>query len=278
MAVVRRGRTAIDIGPAAAGGAAGVNAIAQLSAVKGWDTGSLDDVPVVAVGAVERRRATPEELARLNQATAERPVAPGPSMHLLRPAAAVMEESRRRGAERHQEVMAARRAVASPAPTALEEAPMTPAALSAPLPCADCLHAPVCALKATLEDLGPLEPVQVIDRGLTAVATAYRIECDHHLVSLKAVEREPIRAEYPGESWRTAMPDGAREHRQPGRHPAYQGEAAAKAERAAQVIAALARHGGDKRAAAEELGMKLNAFSMVLKFAAQHQPADGASA
>jgi hypothetical protein len=44
---------------------------------------------------------------------------------------------------------------------------------------------------------------------------------------------------------------GGQELRQPGRHDGYQGEAAGKADRAAKVVAALARHGGDKRAAAD---------------------------
>lgn len=44
-------------------------------------------------------------------------------------------------------------------------------------------------------------------------------------------------------------------------------EAQARAKRAAQAVAALERHGGDTRAAAAELGIKTNAFVMIVKHA-----------
>lgn len=126
----------------------------------------------------------------------------------------------------------------------------------------------MCALKAHIPATSG-QPLEVaLAPGLRQYVSGFRIECDHQLVSLRPVEPEPIRAEYGGERWRTETT---------GRHDGYTGEAAAKADRAAAVVAALARHGGDKRAAASELGMKLNAFSMVLKFA-DRQQASGATA
>lgn len=75
-------------------------------------------------------------------------------------------------------------------------------------------------------------------------------------------------------------PDGARTvkpskdaKRQPGRHPSKSQEAQEKEDRARRVMDAMARHGGDQRAAAAELGMKPNAVAMVVKFADRRAPA-----
>lgn len=85
------------------------------------------------------------------------------------------------------------------------------------LPCATCLHDPVCALKERLSlysgtEGEPSESVTEVAPGLRVVDVMRldRIECDHQLVSLRAVEPEPIRREYPGEAWRERMP--AEEH------------------------------------------------------------------
>lgn len=123
------------------------------------------------------------------------------------------------------------------------------------VPCGTCLHAPVCRLRATLDDLGPIAPVQVIESGLRAVATAWVLECDHHLAA-PAGSRPIVR---------TAARDA--ESRRRGGQATKAATQRIKAERAAAVMAALARHNGDRAAAARELGMRLNALTMVAKHA-----------
>jgi hypothetical protein len=124
------------------------------------------------------------------------------------------------------------------------------------VPCGTCLHAPVCRLRATLDDLGPIAPVQVIESGLRAVATAWVLECDHHLAA-PAGSRPIVR---------TAARDA--ESRRRGGQATKAATQQVKAERAEAVMAALARHDGDRVAAARELGMRLNALTMVAKHAA----------
>jgi hypothetical protein len=272
MAVVRTGprdaesRTR-DIGPAGSG-VDGLSAVGRLSALRVSDV--VGDV-AAGYGEIERRQATPEELARLDAPEPVKPTAetrPGPAMHVLRPTADRMAASRMRGNERMLELAGKRPASTGPK----EELMVTAAALE--VPCGTCLHEPVCSLKASIPASAG-EPIAVqLAPGLRQYVQGFRIECDHQLVSLRPVEPEPIRAEYGGERWRSATPEEVSEPRQPGRHDGYQGEAAGKADRAAKVVAAVARNGGDKRAAADELGMKLNALSMVLKYAGRQQTAE----
>jgi hypothetical protein len=286
MAIARRGPTSgcahapacpHDIGPAAAGGAAGVQANA-VAAIREDTWKFRDDAgQALGLGVIERRVATSEELARLDGTPVVSEAAgnrPGPAIHLLRPSAATVAESRRRGAERHQAVMAERRAVAvAPVPSPVEEAPMT--VTTAPpyeVPCGSCLHDPVCGIKAMIPEAPGAPVFDEPAPGLRVVALGYRVECDHLLKSLHVVEPEPIRAEHGGESWRTPPAVvAAAAPRQPGHHGVKTGEAQEKAERAARVLAAIERHGGDRRLAAVELGMKLNAVAMIVKYAGNRE-------
>lgn len=228
MAVVRTGNGpahARDIGPAAAA-VDGMAAMGRLSALR-VDRGALvaDTASAAGAGPIERRTETPiERAARLARDT----VPPRPKS-TPRPVAA---------------------------PSRAKEDPVTVSPTPpAAAPCGTCLHAPVCRLRAALEELGPLAPVQVIESGLRAVATAWVLECDHHLAA-PAGSRPIVR---------TAARDA--ESRRRGGQATKAATQRIKAERAAAVMAALERHGGDRTAAARELGMKLNALTMVAKYA-----------
>lgn len=109
MATVRRGRQAVDIGPATAT-ASGLAAIGRLSSLKVSEYLQADDSDAAGAGPIFRRPATAEELARLGDPTPRRPAPNGVAMHLLRPAAATVATSRERGAARTAAIYAARRA------------------------------------------------------------------------------------------------------------------------------------------------------------------------
>ena len=161
---------------------------------------------------MDRRPATPGELARLEPAEPVVPVREGPAIHLMRPPAAASAESRRRGGERAREVYASRAAsrpaqqpTAPPrdpapagAPAARPEAPRpvpvpvttvtveedpvsaaaTPPAPPA-IPCGTCIHDRVCKLKARLDpDLKP-ETVEDLDDGLV-VRWTVTVDCPEY--------------------------------------------------------------------------------------------------
>lgn len=103
MAVVRTGPrdvegTSRDIGPSGSG-VDGLSAVGRLSALR---VGELVGDVAAGAGPIERRPATPDELARLDVAEHVKgaETRQGPAMHVLRPAAARMAESRMRGNER----------------------------------------------------------------------------------------------------------------------------------------------------------------------------------
>lgn len=143
------------------------------------------------------------------------------------------------------------------------------------IPCTSCLHEPVCYLKREIPaNPNVLAEPMILGPGLRLVTTGVRIECEHQLSP--AADPEPIRREHGGESWRT-KPEPVPEPSK--RHQSHRAEEDEKAKRAAAAVAALERHGGDRRAAAAELGMRPNAFALVIKFADRRvaQP-DGATA
>jgi hypothetical protein len=266
MAVVRTGprdaesRTR-DIGPAGSG-VDGLSALGRLSALRVSDV--VGDV-AMGYGEIERRQATPDELARLS----------GPVAVPSRPA--VASPSVAAGRRTHPEVPV-----------------LVP--VQAAVPCVTCLHEPVCALKAQLAPylgrVGSSESITEPAPGLRLIEVVRleRIECDHHLVAAAAPPAHPSTADRMATSRQRGneamlakkaasgitqiRPATAAElapPRQPGHHGSKAGEQQEKAERAASAIAAVARHGGDRRAAAAELGMRPNALAMVLKFADRHQ-------
>ncbi len=120
---------------------------------------------------VTRRPATAADLARLEPPPSARPVRPGHAMHLMR------QSTNPRSWRNYRSVMGA------DAP-AIEEEPVTPVTSTPPaIPCGTCLHEPVCALKASIPDLGThvqLDPRKLAD-GLWLIVTGYAVDCDHHL-------------------------------------------------------------------------------------------------
>ncbi len=184
---------------------------------------------------VTRRPATAAELARLEPSPTARPVRPGHAMHLV-------PRQNPRSWRNYRSALGAD----APAPSSIEEEPVTPVTTTPPaIPCGDCLHEPVCGLKALLPS------AYADDDELAAgllVRYTFTVECDHHLddlAAVKAVTRIVERLDDP--------------EPEPGRRPSgsinrARGELAAQ--RAAEVMAAIERHGGDRRAAAAELGMK----------------------
>ncbi len=282
MAVSRTGRAPHqihDIGPAAAYGGADNGRLAHLEVRTASD---LVGKPVDATPAITRRRATPAELARL----AEPVVAPMRPITVIRPAprpAPSAIPAAVAAAPQHGVSTAASGNLAEPAEApvvrhAQEEPVPVDATRKTAIPCGSCLHEPVCRLKDELpRDPEVLSQPHVIAPGLWLVFTGARVECDHYLgeaampAPIVDLTPEPIRREHGGESWRTQK--AVREaKRQPGHHPAKPAEEREKAERLARVMAALERNGGDRKAAALELGMKVNALAMVVKFADRRAP------
>jgi hypothetical protein len=276
MAIVRTGPTPAhrrDIGPAAGSSGDGLAAIGRLSAFDAsGGARPVDDGSMAAgSGPVERRRETVSE--RKDRETREAAVRttptrpPGLALQLVRVAPAAV------AAKPLEEPI-----VPNPAPTPLE---------TVVAPCGTCLHEAVCALKASIpKPSTQLQPIHITD-GVRLFPMAWRVECDHYL----GEQPVTIRREHGGESWRTpSTPEQLQASRKRGgeanrerirkasidelkpRHASKAGEDLEKAQRAARVVAALERHGGDRRTAAAELGMKLNAFSMVLKYAERRTP------
>lgn len=136
---------------------------------------------------------------------------------------------------------------------------MTTAAPPPVIPCGTCLHKPICYLRREIpDDPAQLAEPMIMGPGLRLVTTGVRLECDHHL--------EAVATSTSGRTIAIREPAAAP------RHQSKAQEARDKAQRAAAVMAALERHAGDRRAAAAELGMKLNALSMVAKHAAGRVP------
>jgi hypothetical protein len=232
--------------------------------------------PAYDGSAIERRMATPEELAaRLGP----EPVRPDPITQ-IRPALNSPEhiaQSRRNGAEKTRAIHAARRSEKETPMPLLQEIPELPAdfadlppleRLAAQASVTASIHqAKVAADEAWLIaraalrnayaavalDIGDL-PVfgQRFDEATEAVQNAARFMTD-------SIPPEPALAAEP------ATP--AKPKRQPGHHPSKAQESQEKVERARRVMAAMERHGGDQRAAAAELGMRANAVAMVVKHA-----------
>lgn len=201
-----------DLGPAAARSGDGLAAAGRLSVMRVSEYLQADIAQAAGAGPIERRPATPEDLARFE------PAVPAP-----RPAAraipAVVPTERHSGAERSMTSTSGNLAqptrTPAPTPTRVEEEPVTEPVPATPhggvlLPCTTCLHEPVCALKHDLpKDTAQLLKPAEIGPGLRLVTTGVRIECDHQLVSLRPVEPEPIRREHGGESWRTTTVTGS---------------------------------------------------------------------
>jgi hypothetical protein len=208
------------------------------------DIGPTQDIAVYVVDTtIERRPATPAELARLSPAIAppaQRPRTPGPS-----------------GSWRNY-----RSALGTPLPvTPLEEHPVTTPAAPPAIPCGSCLHERVCGQK----DLIHPEYRRELTAGLTLVYASVTVECADLLPKIALRETTADRmAIVPREEAMIAA--GKRQ----ARHPGKPGEVEEKAKRAADCLAALERHGGDRKAAAAELGIRGNAFAMIVKYA---QPA-----
>ncbi len=158
-----------------------------------------------------------------------------------------------------------------------EEGPVTTSAPPPVIPCGDCLHSPVCGLKELLTASVLLDDVEVIGTGLR-IRRSPTVECDHHLASLgTSTSGRVVAIAAPSDAERmqaSRLRGGQRaaevntKPRPTGRrHPSHPGQAAEKAERARRVVEAVKRHGGDRRSAAAELGMRPNALVMVLKHA-----------
>lgn len=167
---------------------------------------------------VERRRATPEELARLAATDTRRApdVRPSDGMAVMRPAsrpappAIPADATTGRAPAGRTGVQAPSGTLAeptrSPVPANTQEEPVTSPALPPALPCDDCLHARVCALRALIPDLDHRVHVEALGDGLVLSYRAASIGCDHHMPARPVPVPDlvpPIREEHGGESWRT---------------------------------------------------------------------------
>jgi hypothetical protein len=225
--------------------------------------------PANPPGPIERRYVTPQPLNGRH-----RPSSPAYDD------AARIARSRANGARRHVEVTAARRAQ-----RIQEESPMPDSTVIEPSPLArlsDAARAAHDALEEkTVADqawevarealeaawdalegiLGPEPeppdhlPAQAIPLSNGSVMRAHSDGAPATIGALREIGEAII-----------ANPPKAKP-RQAGHHAASPSEAREKAERAERVMAAIERNGGDKRMAAAELGMKLNAVVMVAKHA-----------
>lgn len=264
-----------DIGPAAAGVSSAANAIAAADRVVGsWSQHG-------GSGPVERRVLTADELAArvtASQALREPRHRPSEGMHVMRPASRSAQES-----------PAPSEAVGSTAP-ARAEAPATdpvtvpePVVTTAPappaIPCGDCLHARVCGKRETIEGLAGPEVIEHAP-GLRLVITR-TAECDDYLAPTfeqRALEArvvalvpdpEPVRAEHGGESWRTKPePATPQESRRRGTEAMLKAKRSRLSpdltERQAQILEAVVRHDGDRKAAARELACLVQSIDVAL--------------
>ncbi len=225
--------------------------------------------PAYPPGPIERRYVTPEP----RNGHHNRPASPAYDT------AARIARSRANGTKRHVEIAAARRAA-----TAQEDPPMPdPAALTPLERLADAARTANDALE---EKIVALNAWDIAQRALEAawlevedlVGTEQRLSAQAAAEAEYAAERQTfvdvVRAQ---EAWAAekalqAIASAAQAKRQPGHHASTASEEHEKAERAARVMAAIERHGGDKRKAAAELGMKLNAVVMVAKHAGARLP------
>lgn len=166
------------------------------------------------------------------------------------------------------------------------------------IPCRSCVHATVCRWEP--EVAKAMYSVAELKVGSDpAIRIRATVECDHHAPAkadtLRVVRMPGLEDIVTGTATQTApvrLPsdeERAAASRQRGnlamlqakgltreeaivaagkRHPSKAGEAEEKARRAAECLAALERHAGDRAAAAAELGIRPNAFAMIVKHAA----------
>lgn len=229
-------------------------------------------------GTVERRKATPEELAAARAREAEpshlttnnsRTLPPGALATPARLAsmqadAERMQASRQRGAERHVEVVAARRTKPEPSPVIEEEdvelGDMTVKLLpTLALPCEPCAHRFVCSIRARIDkpDRWSIPAFAYdLEPGIHA-GVRITLDCDHFLPEAgspsRLVEPTPI----------GGGPAPVR-RRRPGGGNQRDSE---RDERARHVLTVLDRHGGDTRAAGRELGMRGNIVGRIAQTA-----------
>lgn len=225
---------------------------------------------------VERRQATPEELA----ASAARDMAPGYLGQIKKPPTGLfttpelMRASRMRGTQRSHEVVAAARATPTQQEwnghgpkfeeATMDEPPVVShhsADYSGPITRGSPLTTLSDAAAIAHEKLAAVRDAEQAWEVAREALAAAMVECFAVIGSpaTPEPEREP---EAPDDE-----PEPAKALRQPGHHDSHPGQSAATAERAARVTEAVARHGGDRKAAAAELGMRPNAVAMVMKHA-----------
>lgn len=212
-------------------------------------------------------------IARVGSRTSDRPVA----LQITRPPMGSPEhlaQSRRNGAARASAVYAARRATTAP-----QEVPMSLPALPDTVELDPLEHLAQVAAEAARARQAKVAADEAWDIARETLATAYaRLS---PFVTLTAHISEPVEPvapmaqeaaasvaldEHP-EAAHTVKPAPAPPKRQPGRHPGKAQGAQEKAERARRVMEAMARLGDDQRAVAAELGMRVNAVAMVVKYA-----------
>ena len=169
MARVRtgpRGHELLDrsIGEAAAR-IDGLSALGRLSALRvpGIDAGAV----AVGAGPIERRQATPAELAAIAARDSRPPVLP------VRAKDPAYRLERIRATPTRPE----------------EESVTTPVPPPFDVPCGTCLHEPVCGIRKEIPD-APGEPLSaILAPGLRLLAVGYRIDCDHYLGEPAAAPR-----------------------------------------------------------------------------------------
>lgn len=242
--------------------------------------------PAYDATTIARRQATPEELAAARAREAEprhlstdnsRTVPVGLRSTAARPAgptdAERMQASRQRGAERHVEVVAARRA---PAPTPEPEpSPQEEPAMSDPKPLDTFEELAEAAAKAS-EAWASRQAAEIAWTIAQEALEAVLGEVDAILhppavlpgILAATAAHEPI-VVAPREKPDVEPIDRSTSRTGEGQRP---GQAAARDRRAAAVLAAMERHNGDRKAVAAELGMKTNALAMVLKHAQRRGP------
>ncbi len=243
MAVVRHGPTDCrhepgcphDIGPAACR-VEGLAAMGRLSVMTVSEGLLVDRAQSAGCGPVERRQETPgeREARLLREAPAPAPAAAGIPMHVLRPA---------------------KRAPAPcPSPARPEEETAVPVTPAPAVPCHQCLHEPVCKLRAGLEvHLAEGARTVITAPGLRVRWGAPSVECDHLLSALPPARVAPalLRAPDPAPEPRVeVMPFPAR-----GETQAASAAAAEFASIAAERVAASRRRGGEhlRKATDEQL-------------------------
>jgi hypothetical protein len=229
--------------------------------------GDVAETPTGGAGPIERRKATPEELAaaRAREAKPTHLVAVGGG--IARPApvttnAALTQQSRQRGAEANRARIAASR------PSPVQEEPVSEAEQDIPgiipdelpfqtpeliTPCSSCVHEPVCAIRMTLDPLAfRLVTVEDLDEALTVRTPNVVIDCRHYLaqaVQMIAVAVPP-RAK---KATRAAKPKAEPEAKA---EPATGGGPAPMQPFLRRMLDALVEADGDRTAAATKLGIK----------------------